>query len=72
MATNAFEFFMGRQNARVVHLLERNHNVSGALQGILEHMVSVADAEGVPFEDVSLEDVFVSGRHLQGRILIRR
>lgn len=72
MPANAFEFFLNRQNARAVQLLERNHSVAGALQGIIEHLVSVAEDEGVPFEDLRLEDVFVAGGYLRGRIVLQR
>lgn len=72
MPTNAFEFFLGRQNARVVKLLEQNHDVSAALQGLLEHLVSVAEDRGVEFRDLALEDVFVAGDNLRGRIVVKR
>lgn len=72
MPENAFEVFLGRQNARVVRLLEQNHSVSGAIQGLLEHLVSVAEDRGVDFADLELEDVFVAGDNLRGRIVVKR
>lgn len=72
MAENAFQYFLGRQNARVVKLLEQNHGVSAALQGLLEHLVAVAEDRGVEFSDLQLEDVFVAGDNLRGRIVVKR
>ena len=60
MASNAFEFFLERKNARIVKLLEQNHSISGALQGLLEHLVEFADEKGVPYPDIELADVHVT------------
>jgi hypothetical protein len=54
MAQSAFEVFLHRENARKVELLQKNHDVSDALMGILDQLVTYANAKGVPFEDVEL------------------
>lgn len=73
MPANAFEFFLQRRNARVVQLLEQNDSVSGALQGLLEHLVDFADDKGVPFRDLDLNDAHVTrDNQLVARILVKR
>lgn len=72
MAESAFHYFIQRRNARVVQLLERNESVSAMLQGLLEHLVSVAEDHGVPFEQVELDRPFVQGEYLKARILVKR
>lgn len=59
MAENAFQYFQGRTNSRVVSLLERNHDVSSAVMGLLNALVQFADDKGVPIERVKLHDAFV-------------
>jgi hypothetical protein len=72
MPTSAFEYFLGRRNARVVSLLERNEGVAAMLQGLLEHLVDVAEERGVPFEDLVVDRPFVHGEYLKARIQITR
>lgn len=72
MPTSAFEYFLGRRNARVVDLLERNESVSATLQGLLEHLVDVADEKGCRFEDLELDSPFVQGEYLKARIVAKR
>ena len=43
MPASAFEYFLSRENARLVQLLERNHDISAAIQGILESAVAFCD-----------------------------
>ena len=59
MAENAFQHFQGRTNSRVVSLLERNHDVSGVIMGLLNALVQFADDKGVPIERVKLNDAFI-------------
>lgn len=59
MAENAFQYFQGRTNSRVVGLLERNHDVSRTILGLLEALVQFADEKGVPVERVKLHDAYL-------------
>jgi hypothetical protein len=73
MATNALEYFIERNNARVVRLLETNHSVAGAIRGLLEHLVEFAEEKGVPYTAVELTDVHVTRNHeLVARIYAKR
>jgi hypothetical protein len=58
-APNAFEYFLARENARVVRLLERNHDVSAAIQGLLESAVNYCEQKGMPFERLKLRNAYV-------------
>ncbi len=60
MPANAFEFFMGRQNARVVMLLEKNHDLSGAVQGLLERVVDFCNAKGLDASKVIVRDAHIT------------
>jgi hypothetical protein len=72
MAENAFQVFQGRQNARVVQLLEKNHDISGAISGLLTQLVEMCDQKGVDFEEITLRDVFISeSGHLGGQIMLK-
>lgn len=59
MPASAFEYFLNRNNARIVQLLERNHDFSSALQGILESAVSYCDQKGMPFERLKMTGAYV-------------
>jgi|OpeIllAssembly_1097287.scaffolds.fasta_scaffold00003_12 hypothetical protein len=59
MAETAFQYFQGRTNSRVVNLLERNHDVSKVVLGLLEALVQFADDKGVPIERVKLHDAYL-------------
>lgn len=59
MPTTAFEYFLNRESARLVQLLERNHDVSAAIQGILESAVAYCDQKGMPFERLKLRGAHV-------------
>jgi hypothetical protein len=60
MPTSAFEYFVGRRNAAMVQLLERNPEVSGFMQALLEHLVDWSKEHGVRYEDIKLDVPFVS------------
>lgn len=53
-ATNAFEFVLNQHNARAVQLLERNHDFSAALMGIIESAVAYCDQKGMPFDRLKM------------------
>ena len=59
MAINAFEHFLATQNARAVRLLERNHDFSSALMGLIESAVTYCDQKGQPFERLKMRDAHV-------------
>lgn len=59
MATTPFEYFLNRDNARMVQLLERNHDFSSALMGIIESAVKYCDQKGQPFEKLKMRDAYV-------------
>jgi hypothetical protein len=67
---NAFQYFLGRQNARIVQLLERNPDIAGTIQALLEHLVIYCDEEGVDFEHVRLIEPHISpdGRYMKAHI----
>lgn len=60
MPANAFEYFMGRQNRRVVDLLEQNHDLSGAVQGLLERIVDFCNAKGLNVAEVIVRDAYIT------------
>ena len=51
---------MGRQNARVVDLLEQNRDLSGAVQGLLERIVDFCNAKGLDVSKVIVRDAYVT------------
>lgn len=57
--TNAYEYFLNRENARLVQLLERNHDFSAALAGLIESAVSYCEQKGMPFERLKMRDAYV-------------
>lgn len=59
MPNNAYEFFLNRENARFVQLLEKNHDFSAALAGLIESAVNYCDQKGMPFERLKMRDAFV-------------
>lgn len=63
-AENAFTFFLQRKNAHIVKLLETNHSVAGAIQGLLEHLVDFAAEKGVPYTAIELADVHVTRENM--------
>lgn len=73
MATTAFEYFVGRDNQRMVYLLEQNESVSKFVQGLLDHLVSYCDREGVKFADLEIDMPYVANdEHIRGRIVRTR
>lgn len=58
-ATSAFEYFLNRENARLVQLLERNHDVAAAIQGLLESAVSYCEQKGMPYDRLKLRGSYV-------------
>ena len=56
---SAFQYFLDRENARLVQLLERNHDVSAAIQGLLESAVSYCEQKGMPYERLKMKDAYV-------------
>ncbi len=70
MATSPFEYFVGRQNQRMVQLLERNRDVSEFFYAVLDHLVEHANAKGKRFEDLQIHDPFVSSDgYIRARVL---
>lgn len=59
MPTTPFEYFVARNNARMTQLLERNHDFSAALMGIIESAVAYCDQKGQPFERLKMRDAHV-------------
>jgi hypothetical protein len=59
MPASAFEYFLSRENARIVQLLERNHDVAAALQGLLESAVAFCDQKGMPYERLKMRGAYV-------------
>ncbi len=59
MPQNAFEYFIGRENARLVDLLEKNPGVSAVIQGLLEAAVNYCEQRGCRFEQLRLVDSYV-------------
>lgn len=56
---SAYEYFLNRDNARLVRLLERNHDVSAAIQGLLESAVAYCDQKGMPYERLKMRGAHV-------------
>jgi len=59
-ATSPFEYFVGRQNRKMVDLLEANRDVSQFFMSVLDHLVAHAEANGKRFDQLKIEDPFVS------------
>lgn len=57
--TSAFEYFLNRENARLVQLLERNHDIGAAIQGLLESAVNYCEQKGMPFERLKMRGAHV-------------
>lgn len=73
MATTPFEYFLGRENQRMTHLLERNESVSKFVQGVLDHLVGYCSRECVKFEDIQIDMPYVANdEHIRGRIVRKR
>lgn len=60
MATNPYEHFVGRENQKMVRLLEENREVSEFFYTVLQHLVDHANAKGKAFKDLQIHDPFVS------------
>jgi hypothetical protein len=58
--SNAFEYFLGRQNARIVKVLEDNRDISEAIQGLLERIVEHCDQRGIPPHKVAIRDPYIT------------
>jgi ketopantoate reductase len=73
MPENAFQFFLGRKNAKLVKLLEENTEVSEFFQGILEELVAVADKEGVPYSRLGVRDAFIHAptKTIRAQVVLR-
>lgn len=60
MATSAFEYFLGRENARIVRFLERNHSVSSFMQALVAHLTEFAEKNHLRPEDLELELPYIA------------
>jgi hypothetical protein len=71
---NAFEFFLQRENARRVDLLEKNLDVSEAMISMLDALVAYSNARGVPFEHLEIvgPDCFSHDDYVRFGFRIRR
>jgi selenophosphate synthase len=54
MAQTAYEFLANNQS-QLVKFLDRNHDVSAFIAGLLGHLVEYANHKGVKFEDIRIE-----------------
>lgn len=69
MATTAFEYFLGRENQRIVKFLERNESVSSFLQALVAHLSEFAEKESIRIEDIELEAPYITpDGYLRGRV----
>ncbi len=56
-------------NQRKVQILEKNESVAAAIDGILDHLVTFAQQESIPIENLIMKDVFIGhNRHLSATI----
>ena len=60
MATNAFEFFLGRRQRACTELLEQNEDVAGFVAALLEHLVDYSREQGIPYRAIILDRPFVT------------
>lgn len=60
MPATAFEVFVGRENQKVVRLLEQNRDVSQFVMSVLDHLVKHCEATGTHFRDLQIRDPYVS------------
>jgi ribosomal protein L22 len=58
--TTPFEYFVGRQNRNLVDMLEANRDVSQFFMSVLEHLVAHAQENGKRFDQLKIEDPYVS------------
>lgn len=73
MPASAYEYFVGRTNARVVRLLDDNPQISTMILRLLEEMVEHADHRGVKPKDLGIADARIThDGHFSGRIVLRR
>lgn len=69
MATTAFEYFVGRRNQACVRMLERNESVASFMQGVLEHLTTFCEAEGIAYENIVLDRPYIGhNRKLEAHI----
>jgi ribosomal protein L22 len=67
--TTPFEYFVGRQNRKLVDMLEANREVSQFFMSVLEHLVAHAEANGKRFDQLKIEDPYVTpDGHIRARI----
>jgi hypothetical protein len=59
-AESPFDFFVQRQNQRMVTLLEENHDVSRFVMAVLDHLEQHARAQGLRYADLRIEDPHVT------------
>ncbi len=60
MSENAYQYFVGRQNARIVQLLERNREIAATVQAVLEQTVEFCDHRGLDFDKLKVRDATIS------------
>jgi hypothetical protein len=70
MPANAYEYFVGRTNARIVKLLDENPEISQTILRLLEEMVEFADHKGVSPRKLGIHDAVIhQDGTFQGRIV---
>lgn len=60
MPQSAFEYFLGRENARIVQLLEDNREIAETIQGLLERMVEYCHHKGIDPRTVAIRDPYIT------------
>lgn len=71
MATTAFEYFLGREQSRMVRFLERNESFSTFVEALLAHLTKLAEERGCRPEDIELLTPFVQGEYIQARFRVK-
>jgi hypothetical protein len=61
MPLTPFQYFLGRENQRKVEILEKNHDIAGFFDGLLDHLVNFSNREGVPIENIQIKDAWIAG-----------
>lgn len=59
-ATTPFEYFVNRGNVKLVEMLERNHNLSGFLMGLIDKIELFASERGLKYDDIKVTDAWIA------------
>ena len=69
MATTAYEYFAGRQNARIVKFLERNESVASFVQALADELSEFCEKNKIRPEDIELELPYIAhDEHIRARV----